>query len=53
MIDDGRKRIDWRLGKVEEIFRGRDGEYRVAKVKVDNGELVRPVQRLYKLECDV
>ena len=44
----------WKIGKVEEVIRGRDGVVRGAKVKVmTKGKLVllnRPVQKLYPLE---
>ena len=47
---DGTKRVNWPLGRIIEIFKGRDGNYRVAKVKVSTGVLIRPIQRLYQLE---
>lgn len=50
MRDDIHKRIDWPLGRVIKVIPGRDGEIRVVKIKTENGELVRPVQRLYPLE---
>lgn len=47
---DNKKRVDWPLAKIVEIYKGRDGVSRVAKVKTQNGELVRPFQRLFRLE---
>ncbi|XP_071033024.1 uncharacterized protein [Parasteatoda tepidariorum] len=47
---DNKKRVDWPLAKVIEIYKGRDGVSRVAKVKTQNGEIVRPFQRLFRLE---
>lgn len=44
------KRLDWPLGKITQLFPGRDGKVRVARLKTATGELVRPVQRLYPLE---
>ncbi|GFT72143.1 hypothetical protein TNCV_2272401 [Trichonephila clavipes] len=32
------------------LIPGKDGHVRVARVKTEKGELVRPVQRLYNLE---
>ncbi|GFV44933.1 hypothetical protein TNCV_1716811 [Trichonephila clavipes] len=32
------------------LIPGKDGHVRVARVKTETGELVRPVQRLYNLE---
>ena len=52
---EGVSRGKWRLGKVEELITGKDGEIRVAKVKVltKKGKpiyLNRPVQKFYPLE---
>ncbi|GFY78857.1 hypothetical protein TNIN_354771 [Trichonephila inaurata madagascariensis] len=35
---------------VIQLIPGKDGHIRVARVKTETGELVRPVQRLYNLE---
>lgn len=48
--NDQLKRLDWPLGKITQLFPGRDGKVCVAKLKTATGELVRPVQRLYPLE---
>jgi len=48
--DDNRKRIDWKLGRIIELIAGRDGVERVAKLKTSNGELTRPIQKLFPLE---
>lgn len=47
---DNKKRVDWPLARIIEIIKGRDGVSRVAKVKTQNGEIIRPFQRLYRLE---
>lgn len=47
---DNQKRLYWPLARVIEIYPGRDGQVRVAKVKTMSGFLIRPVQRLYPLE---
>lgn len=44
------KRIDWPLGKIVEIIKGKDGIGRLARLKTSKGELLRPTQRLYPLE---
>jgi len=44
------KRLNWPLGKILEVFPGKDGTVRLTRVKTKNGELLRPVQRLYALE---
>ena len=45
----------WRLGRVQRLLPGRDGDVRSAVVKVNSGNLTssewrRPLQRLYPLE---
>ncbi|GFS48771.1 integrase catalytic domain-containing protein [Trichonephila clavipes] len=40
----------WSLARVIQLIPGKDGQVRVARVKTETGELVRPVQRLYNLE---
>jgi hypothetical protein len=47
---DNTKRIDWPLGRIMELFPGRDGVKRVARVKTARGFLERPLQRLFPLE---
>jgi len=48
--DDNKKRWQWPLAKIIELFPGKDGNVRVAKVKTAAGKLVRPLQRLFPLE---
>jgi hypothetical protein len=47
---DHKKRCEWPLGVIVELYPGKDGKIRVAKVKTGTGTLVRPFQRLYPLE---
>lgn len=49
---DNKKRLEWPMGRVEEVMQGRDGQVRVARLKTQGGELLRPVQRLYPLEIN-
>ena len=49
---DDSKRIDWPLGKIIATIKGKDGCVRVCRIKTQNGELVRPIQRLYPLELE-
>ncbi|XP_024872185.1 uncharacterized protein LOC112454820 [Temnothorax curvispinosus] len=51
--NDCSKRIEWPLGRVIELFPGKDGIVRVVRLITATGQLVRPVQRLYCLEVDV
>ncbi|KAG8172271.1 hypothetical protein JTE90_025660 [Oedothorax gibbosus] len=48
--DDNKKRVLWPLGLVIEARPGADGIVRRVKLKTQQGELYRAVQRLYHLE---
>ncbi|KAJ8962359.1 hypothetical protein NQ318_018342 [Aromia moschata] len=48
---DHQKRLDWPLGRVSEVIPGKDGLVRLVKVDTTNGQLLRPLQRIYPLEC--
>ncbi|WP_253302409.1 DUF1759 domain-containing protein [Wolbachia endosymbiont of Psylliodes chrysocephala] len=48
--NDSTKRTEWPLGRIVEIYNGKDNVTRVAKVKTATGYMVRPYQRLYPLE---
>ncbi|GBN78708.1 hypothetical protein AVEN_215149-1 [Araneus ventricosus] len=47
---DDKKRLNWPLGKIIQLFPGTDGESRRVRLKVQNGEVIRAVQNLYPLE---
>jgi hypothetical protein len=47
---ENKKRYEWPLGRILELFPGKDNKVRVARVKTTRGTLTRPVQRLYPLE---
>ena len=47
---ENKKRYEWPLARVIELFPGKDQKIRVAKLKTANGILLRPLQRLYPLE---
>jgi len=47
---DGKKRIQWPLGKIEKLNSGKDGEPRSALLRTARGALSRPLQRIYPLE---
>ncbi|GFT79932.1 DUF5641 domain-containing protein [Nephila pilipes] len=42
--------LNWPLGRVIEMFQEKDNIERVAKLRVSNGEIIRPIQRIYPLE---
>ena len=48
--EDNTARLDWILGRVIELYPGRDRRVRSAKLQTSKGSLVRAVQRLHKLE---
>ena len=50
LVVSDQKRQFWKLGLITELYPGRDGKKRVAKVRVGNHEFLRPVQRLVALE---
>ena len=50
LADNQKKRVMWKMALVEELFPGRDGKFRVARVKVGNLRLLRPVQKLVPME---
>ena len=52
-LDTGKKRVDWPMVKITEIFRGSDGRTRAVRVQVGDTEFIRPVQRLVPLELSV
>lgn len=39
------------MGKIVELFPGREGKFRVAKFKVKGNHIIRPLQYLYLLEA--
>ena len=51
--EEGKPRLSWPLGRVTELFPGKDGLVRAVKLKTQKGHLTRAVQKLHKLEiCD-
>ncbi|GFQ77780.1 hypothetical protein TNCT_327131 [Trichonephila clavata] len=45
-----KNRTLWSFARIIELIPGKDGHVRVARVRTETGELVRPAQRLYNLE---
>ena len=52
ILKDFTPRGIWPLGRVEEVFPGRDGNNRVVKVKTAYGTFVRPVSGLASVSAD-
>ena len=53
VLDQTQQRHQWPLGRVVEVYKGRDGLVRSAKVKTMNSEYRRPVSNLCLLEAAV
>lgn len=49
--NDNEKRLDWTMGRICELMPGKDGQVRLVKVSTNRGTFMRPIQRLYPLEC--
>lgn len=50
--DINKRRTFWNLARVEKLIPGRDGQVRLALVKTEHSEFLRPIQRLFRLELD-
>lgn len=50
VADKSSPRNCWPLGRILEVYPGRDGLIRSARLKTGNGELVRPIEKLCILE---
>ncbi|XP_045541691.1 uncharacterized protein LOC106718201 isoform X2 [Papilio machaon] len=50
LVESEERRVKWPLGLVVQVYTGKDGVDRTAKVKTMAGFKVRPFQRLYQLE---
>ena len=52
--EDNKKRTLWKLGRVVDLIKGKDGVVRGAKIKTDStysgGVIERPLQKLFPLE---
>ena len=44
------KRGEWKLGRVLEVFAGKDGHVRAAKIKTSEGICTRPITKLCVLD---
>ncbi|UYV76702.1 hypothetical protein LAZ67_14001828, partial [Cordylochernes scorpioides] len=44
------KRLHWPLARIIQLYLGKDGLGRVAKVKTSSSDKIRPIQKLYNLE---
>lgn len=49
---DNVKRQSWPMARVVSLVKGKDGVVRTLQVRLPQGDLYRPIQRLYPLEVD-
>lgn len=52
IASDLRKRINWPMARIKELYPRKDGRVRVVKLQTASGELIRPIQRLIPLEAE-
>ncbi|GFU20542.1 integrase catalytic domain-containing protein, partial [Nephila pilipes] len=53
LLEDNNKRRSYcNLARVLKVIPGRDGQIRLVLIKTENSEMLRPVQRLYRLELE-
>ena len=52
LVSSDTHRAHWPLGRVIEVYPGKDGQVRSVKLQVGDKQLVRPVIRLCPLELD-
>lgn len=50
VVDDKKKRVEWPMARIIELFPGKDKEIRVARIKTKHGERIRSLQRLVHME---
>lgn len=50
--DDSKNRINWKVGNIISLLKGKDDQCRVAKVRVGDTEFIRSLAHLYPLEDD-
>lgn len=50
--EDASNRLCWKVGNIEEVMKGGDGQIRVAKIRVGNKSYRRSVAHLYPLEIE-
>jgi hypothetical protein len=49
---EGRRRVTWPLAVIEQLVQSGDGQVRGAVVRTGKGRLRRPLQKIFKLECE-
>ena len=49
LADDDCRAMQWKIGRIKEVYTGNDGLVRVVKVKTQQCDLIRPIVKLRKL----
>ena len=49
LAEDNERPLEWKTGRIIEVYPGNDSIVRVVKVKTTTGEYIRPVAKLRKL----
>ena len=49
-ISTDQPRGHWSLGRITEVFPGKDTHVRVAKIQIGKGTIVRPITKLARLD---
>ena len=52
LVEDEGPKLKWPLAVVKEVKRGKDGIARAVTVRIRNKDVLRPIQRLRKLEVE-
>ncbi|MCH2241292.1 MAG: hypothetical protein MK041_05035 [Aquabacterium sp.] len=52
LVEDEGPKLNWPLAVVKDVKEGKDGKVRTVTVKLRNKEVLRPIQRLRKLEVE-
>ncbi|KAJ8876677.1 hypothetical protein PR048_021124 [Dryococelus australis] len=47
---DHKRRLEWLVGRILEMYPGKDGRVRVVQVKISSRKIMRPIQRICPLE---
>ena len=49
LAEDNEAPLQWKIGRVTEVYKGNDNIVRVCKVKTQNSSFMRPIVKLRKL----
>ena len=52
LAEDNEAPMQWKTGRINDVFPGNDGIIRVAKVKTSSSELIRPIVKLRRLPVE-